>query len=121
MFSLGLMSVILFGYNLFTGKAHQLRTKEIAAIDLATVWVGNLIGCFVAAFVAFWIGDQSVIEGARAIVESRVAAGPIKVFLLGVPTGLLMTAAIAIFCLTFILFVYINDNLCSQQYKHLRL
>lgn len=94
MFSLGLMSVILFGYNLFTGKAHQLRTKEIAAIDLATVWIGNFIGCFIAAFIAFWIGDQSVIEGARAIVESRIAAGPIKVFLLGVPTGLLMTAAV---------------------------
>ena len=94
MFSLGLMSVILFGYTLFTGRAHMLRTNEILGQELALVWVGNLVGCFLAACVAYWLHDQVVIEGARAIVESRVAAGPFKVFIMGIPTGLLMTVAV---------------------------
>ena len=49
MFSLGLLTILFFQFNLFTGKAGLLAQKEIKPISLLTIWCGNLIGCIFCA------------------------------------------------------------------------
>ena len=43
-FSLGLITIVLFGAELFTGKAGLLATGEIGAGKLCKIWCGNLFG-----------------------------------------------------------------------------
>lgn len=49
-FSLGLMTILTFNYELFTGKAGLLTTGEIKYKKLAEIWIGNFIGAGLCAF-----------------------------------------------------------------------
>lgn len=44
LFSTGLLAVLGFNFNLFTGKAGLLADKGISVKHLCLVWLGNLIG-----------------------------------------------------------------------------
>lgn len=50
MFAIGLLTILIFQFSLFTGKAGLLSQKKIDVKQLAEVWFGNLIGCFICAF-----------------------------------------------------------------------
>lgn len=48
-FSLGLMTIVTFKYDLFTGKAGLLATGEIKTKRLIGIWFGNFIGTLACA------------------------------------------------------------------------
>ena len=47
LFSLGLMTILVFKWDLFTGKAGLLATGEIKIGKLIKIWFGNLVGVFI--------------------------------------------------------------------------
>ena len=51
LFSMGLLAVLNFKLELFTGKAGLLATNEIDWRDLSRIWIGNFIGTLITASV----------------------------------------------------------------------
>ena len=45
LFSIGLLTILHFKCELFTGKAGLLATRAIRPIKLVGIYCGNLIGC----------------------------------------------------------------------------
>ena len=95
MFSLGLLTILFFQFNLFTGKAGLLAQREIKPISLLAIWGGNFIGCILCAlmFLATPLG-LSLSEGAAAITQVRIQNLWFENILLGFFCGLLMTIAV---------------------------
>ena len=101
LFSFGLLTVVNYKLKLYTGTAGfvALRSEDgssrwLKAIgELLFVLFGNVVGClFVALFTRF-----SPIElgaSAQAILESRLAVGPVKAGLLAIGCGFIMTTVV---------------------------
>ena len=71
-FALGLMTIVSFKYDLFTGKAGLLATNEISPLELSKIWFGNLIGAMSCAGLALLVPSNSgIIEKAHQIVLLR--------------------------------------------------
>ena len=95
LFSVGLLSVIFYGFKLFTGKAGLFATKDIALISLCRIWLGNLIGIFIMCFiVSFAPGYETIVESAQIIMAARAKAGYLGCFFLAIPCGMLMYMAV---------------------------
>ncbi len=44
LFAIGLLTILHFKLELFTGKAGLLATKEIKPFKLLSIWLGNFLG-----------------------------------------------------------------------------
>ena len=94
-FALGLMTIVHFGFNLFTGKAGLLATDEIGFDDLFGIWCGNFLGCLSGAVLTFFTPNGLVAsERATAIIQNKVANGPLENFVLAIGCGMLMYIAV---------------------------
>ena len=51
LFSVGLITILIYELSLFTGKAGLLATREITLKNLSIVWIGNLLGTWIAAVI----------------------------------------------------------------------
>ncbi len=68
-FSLGLLTIVTFKYELFTGKAGLLTTGEIKPWKLFTIWLGNFIGAAACALmVSLTPSAETLVSKAAAIV-----------------------------------------------------
>lgn len=92
LFSVGLMSVILYQFKLFTGQAGKLATRQIKVINLIGIWFGNAAGALLMA--AACLSRQNLIDSAAAIVAARTAIGPFWMIILSIPCGMLMFMAV---------------------------
>ena len=94
-FSLGLMTIIYFKFNLFTGKAGLLMTREISIWQLMLIWLGNLVG---AVFCGLLILTTPVGEQVRAAASNITLLRNSQTFyenmVLGIFCGLLMYIAV---------------------------
>lgn len=98
LFSLGLITILLFGFNLFTGKAGLLPTKEISILELFGIWIGNLAGCSITSIcLSFTPLFQDVQTAASVIANTRISNGLITNIILGFYCGLLMYIAVTLF------------------------
>lgn len=95
MFSIGLLTILFFQFDLFTGKAGLLAQKQIKPLKLTTIWIGNFIGCAICALMllATPLG-VSLAQGAAAITAVRIANMWFENILLGFFCGMLMTIAV---------------------------
>ena len=95
MFAIGLLTILFFQFDLFTGKAGLLAQKEIKILKLTTIWVGNFIGCTICAglLLATPLG-ASLSEGAAAIINVRISNMWFENIILGFFCGMLMTIAV---------------------------
>lgn len=94
LFSFGLLTILVFKFELFTGQAGKLATGDITPGKLAQVWLGNLIGTFGSAMFVWIPFKAQVIEGATSIISQRIDATPFNVFMLAIPCGILMYVAV---------------------------
>lgn len=72
LFSVGLMSVVLGKFKLFTGKAGLFAEGKIGLGELGKIWLGNLLGTFIIAvitFIAPW--GQSLRDASAAVTLAR--------------------------------------------------
>lgn len=91
MFAIGLLTILFFQFDLFTGKAGLLAQREIRVRTLAAVWIGNLIGCTICSLLllATPLGT-SLAAGAAAITAIRISNLWFENILLGIFCGTLM-------------------------------
>lgn len=90
LFSFGLSTVVVQGYNLYTGKIGFVKQiKELP--DMLIFILGNYIGTFLMAALA---NVASLNIDSRELAESKLSKGPVQIFLLAVFCGIMMYLAI---------------------------
>lgn len=95
LFSIGLMTILFFNLELFTGKAGLLITNEIAPKKLCEIWLGNFVGCIGGTVVALSLPQRNQLVAAAAnIIEIRNSNTMLENFILGMACGILMYVAV---------------------------
>lgn len=90
LFSFGLLTIVVQGYNLYTGKIGFVkRPKELA--DMVIIILGNYIGTLLAACIA---NAASMGIDSRELVDAKLNKGLGQVFWLSVLCGVMMYLAI---------------------------
>lgn len=100
LFSVGLLTILIFKFNLFTGMvgylSDRLFEKEWGYLfSLVLVWLGNFVGTgLVAALVRLTrIGTQLAIKS-LSLVETKLADRWYSLLILGIFCGMLMYIAV---------------------------
>ncbi len=95
MFTVGLYTICVHGLNLFTGKVGYLTEQPAAyLIELAVIWLGNLIGTHLAALGALSSRIGGISSAAQGLCEGKLSDSPGSLFLLAVFCGALMYIAV---------------------------
>ncbi len=96
LFSIGLLTILAFGFNLFTGKVGYALENPPAYIGtLAIIWFGNFIGTgLMALLVRFTRVYETLAPKAETIVASKLTDTPVSILLLAIGCGLCMYIAV---------------------------
>lgn len=92
LFAFGLMSVVMCGAQLYTGKSGYLPVREIPRLIL--MLAGNAVGCFIAAMIAVYSVNDNLTANLSAILSARESATWIGLLLTSSGTGMIMTLAV---------------------------
>ena len=95
LFSVGLITILIYELSLFTGKAGLLATREITLKNLSIVWIGNLLGTWIAAVII--CATPFEITACQNIIAIRQANSFLTNVILGVFCGVLMNVAVTCF------------------------
>lgn len=88
LFSVGLLTVVAFGLDLYTGKVgYAVDRPPSYLLDILVIIAGNLVGCLVA-------GLMMPYEAAAGLVASKLDAEWYRVIFKGVMCGILMFIAV---------------------------
>lgn len=94
LFSLGLLTVVSFQLNLFTGKVGYLctHTAKISYLwELFKIWLGNLLGCGITAL----LSHQTRIKiDTFSLIEVKEKDTLISLLILGIACGMMMHIAV---------------------------
>lgn len=97
-FSLGLITILMFNFDLFTGRAGLLATDQITLKRLGGIWLGNFYGCaIVAAAMSLTPLGATLGATAQAIAAIRLANGALANIVLGGCCGILMYIGVGLF------------------------
>ena len=100
MFSLGLLTVLIFKLELFTGKAGLLAANEMKIGKLSEIWIGNFIGtAIVAILLTLTPKGVDLFEKVTQIVAIRNANDFYTNFVYGGFCGLMMYLAVSSYAL----------------------
>ncbi len=92
LFTVGLISVVFFGFNLYTGKiGYVLQNDKVFLVDTLLSVVGNLIGCIVMGLIKMPISN--VVE----VCENKLQKGIGQTFIDGILCGILVYISVEIF------------------------
>lgn len=101
LFSFGLLTVVNYKLKLYTGTAgfvalrsddgHSRWLKAIG--ELLFILFGNIVGCMLIAILAR-CSPLELGASAQAILESRLAIGPVRAGLLAIGCGFIMTTVV---------------------------
>ena len=97
LFTVGLYAIVLNGLFLYTGKVGYLvdQSDKIEYLGLlAITWLGNLAGTWIGAVAVLNTRIQGIRENAVGICETKLADGPLSIFLLAIFCGILMYIAV---------------------------
>lgn len=99
LFSVGLLTVLAFGLNLFTGKAPYICKNKPGYIGFALlVWLGNFIGTgLTATLIRFTKIYGKIIERCTAVAQGKAGDSLISLFILGALCGIMMYIAVDTF------------------------
>lgn len=88
-FAFGLISVVLSGTALYTGRAGVMT--DIGKLTL--IWLFNVVGCVLLGLMVLSLGGEAA-DRAQTVVAGRLAAGPWRAFLRAVGCGLIIDIAV---------------------------
>lgn len=99
LFSVGLLAVLGFKLNLFTGKAPYLIKNDIKYVGFTfLVWLGNFAGTALSALcIHFTKVNSKIIEKCTVIALGKVNDSLISLFILGIFCGIMMYIAVDTF------------------------
>lgn len=92
LFAFGLLSVVMCGAQLYTGKAGFLPYKEFPRLVL--MLAGNAVGCVVAAVVAEYATSDALLANLNIILAARSSASWLGLLITSAGTGMIMTLAV---------------------------
>ena len=92
LFAFGLLSVVMCGAQLFTGKSGFLPARQIPKLIL--MLAANAIGCLIAAIIAVYCINTSVQTNLDSIITARQNASWISLLVTSSGTGMIMTLAV---------------------------
>lgn len=92
LFAFGLLSVVMCGAQLYTGKAGFLPYKEFPRLVL--MLAGNAVGCVVAAVVARYATSEALLSNLDTILAARMSAAWVGLLVTSAGTGMIMTLAV---------------------------
>ena len=90
-FAFGLISVVLSGAALYTGRAGVMPLNETG--QLVLIWFFNVVGCILLGLLMYSLGGEAV-ERAQSMILARIAQGPWRSFLRAVGCGLIIDIAV---------------------------
>lgn len=91
-FSVGLVAVVMLGFNLYTGRiGYVFDNDKVFFIDTLLSILGNLVGCVIVGLM------QSSKGSVATIVESKLQKGDLTVFADGILCGILIFVCVEIF------------------------
>jgi formate/nitrite transporter FocA (FNT family) len=101
LFSFGLLTVVNYKLKLYTGTAGFVPFRDengksclLKSIgDLLLILIANIFGCLVVSLLSR-CSPLELGASAQAILESRLAVGPIKAGLLAIGCGFIMTTVV---------------------------
>lgn len=97
-FSLGLITILMFNFDLFTGRAGLIPTGQMTWKKLGLIWLGNLYGCVMtAAVISLTPLGATLGSAAQAIIATRIANGMLANTILGGCCGILMYVGVTLF------------------------
>ena len=92
LFAFGLLSVVMCGAQLFTGKSGFLPYRDFP--KLVAMIALNAVGCAIAALIASYSGSEALVANLNTIIDARLAASWHKILVTSVGTGMIMTLAV---------------------------
>ena len=92
LFAFGLTAVVSYALKLYTGTAGFIR-RQGDWLMLLVVLLGNIVGCQLLAWLIAY-AQPDCVAPAAALLEGRVAKGPLACGLLAVGCGFIMTTAV---------------------------
>ena len=92
LFAFGLTAVVSYGMKLYTGTAGFIRRQGDWTM-LLVVLLGNIMGCLLTSWLIAY-AQPDCVAPAAALLEGRVAKGPLACGLLAVGCGFIMTTAV---------------------------
>ncbi len=97
-FCLGLFTICVYGFNLFTGKIGYAieQRKNLGVGFYLTVWLGNLAGCAIVC-VPMRLARADYAAKAASIVESKLGQSIPQAIVFGILCGILMYIAVNTF------------------------
>ena len=93
LFSVGLFSILVFKFYLYTGKAGLIATSEISFRDLFLVLWGNAVGAVLAGILVIYAMPH-LIAPAASIWQTRMATHPVALLIKSIFCGILMYIAV---------------------------
>lgn len=99
LFAVGLLTILIFGMNLFTGKVgYIVRNKPLYCLEVLITWLGNYTGTvLVASVMQHTRYTEKLVEACTPIIEAKLEDSYISLFILGIFCGLLMFIAVDCF------------------------
>lgn len=96
LFALGLLTILTFKLNLFTGKAPYICQNDLKYFGLVVeTWFGNFVGTLLAAtMIRNTRVYNMIIDTCISIVKIKLADSIISLFVLGLLCGVLMFIAV---------------------------
>ena len=92
LFAFGLLSVVMCGAQLYTGKAGYLPYRE--SWRLLPMLLGNGVGCLLAAVITLYVANDVVISHLDTILAARLTSSWHALVVMSVGTGMIMTLAV---------------------------
>ena len=96
LFAVGLFSICVFGFHLFTGRVCYVFDNDRSyALSLPVMWAGNLLGTLAAGFLLLQTRlAPTLLERAAAVCEGKLSQGYLSAFILAVFCNLLIFIAV---------------------------
>lgn len=93
LFTFGLITVVHYGYSLYTGTAGFVKSLSDLLLLFIVILFGNIIGCIIVSYSStFAITD--IIASVNTIALNRLNFNPIQAFVRAIFCGFLMTTAV---------------------------
>ncbi len=92
LFSVGLLSVLTFGFGLFTGQIRNFRRWKKDLPWLLKILLFNALGCILVSLLI--IGDDQLTTACQQIVNRRAELGFLRSIVTGAGCGFIMTLTV---------------------------
>ncbi len=99
LFAVGLLTVLVFKLNLFTGKApYMCKNKPAYWGFVVLVWLGNFVGTGISAtLIRFTRVYDKIIDRCTSVAQTKVDDDLLSLFILGIFCGIMMYIAVDTF------------------------